>query len=133
MLAISVAIVAAGVLVSSPGVDATWSDVAPLIGQSAVNLTAGMAVGVALGAILLAPAPAIVLLFALPTSWMAVLSLPVFSDVAPWVDYAHALGQMTAEVLSPTQWAHTGTSLVIWMVLPLLIGARRITRYEVTA
>jgi hypothetical protein len=40
---------------------------------------------------------------------------------------------MTAEVLSPTQWAHTGTSLVIWMVLPLLIGARRITRYEVTA
>ena len=135
MLAISEsAIVAAGVLVSSPGVDATWSDAAPLIGQSAVNLTAGMAVGVALGAILLGPAPAIVLLFALPTSWMAVLSLPVFSDVAPWVDYAHALGQMTAEVLSPTQWAHTGTSLVnSWMILPLLIGAWRITRREIAS
>src|SRR5215211_7711261 len=97
MLAISLAVVAAGVLVSSPGVEGTWSDAAPLIGQSAVNLTAGMVIGVAFGAILLTPAPAIVLLFALPTAWMAVLSLPVFSDVAPWVDYARALGQMTEE------------------------------------
>ena len=132
MLAMSVGVVAAGVLVSSPGVGGTWSDAAPLIGQSAVNLTAGMVVGVALGAILLAPAPAIVLLFALPTSWMAVVSLPVFSGVAPWVDYAHALGQVTEGVMSATQWAHTGTSLALWMVLPLLIGARRITRREVT-
>ena len=132
MLAMSVAIVAAGVLVSSPGVEGTWSDAAPLIGQSAVNLTAGMVVGVALGAILLAPAPAIVLLFALPTSSMAVLSLPVFSGVAPWVDYARALGQMTPDVISPTQWAHAGTSLVIWMVLPLLIGTWRFSRREVS-
>jgi hypothetical protein len=64
---------------------------------------------------------------------MAVVSLPVFSGVAPWVDYAHALGQMTPDVLRASQWAHTGTSLAIWMVLPLLIGARRITRREVTA
>jgi ABC-2 type transport system permease protein len=133
MLAMSVAIVAAGVLVSSPGVEGTWSDAAPLIGQSAVNLTAGMVVGVALGAILLAPTPAIVLLFALPMSWMAVLSLPVFSDVAPWVDYARALGQVTEEVMSATQWAHVGTSLAIWMVLPLLIGAWRITRREIAS
>src|SRR4051794_31769379 len=133
MLAMSVAVVAAGVLVSSPGVEGTWSDAAPLIGQSAVNLTAGMVAGVAPGAILLAPAPALVLHFALPTSLWALLSLPVFSDVAPWVDYAGAIGQVTEYVLSATQWAHVGTSLVIWMVIPLLIGAWRITRYEVTA
>jgi ABC-2 type transport system permease protein len=132
-LAMSVAVVAAGVLISSPGVEGTWSDAAPLIGQSAVNLTAGMVVGVALGAMLLAPAPAIVLLLALPTSLWAVLSLPVLSDVAPWVDYAGALGQVTEHVMSPTQWAQTGTTLVIWMVLPLLIGAWRVTRRELTA
>jgi hypothetical protein len=40
---------------------------------------------------------------------------------------------MTPDVMSATQWAHAGTSLVIWMALPLLIGARRITRSEVTA
>ena len=133
MLGAVVAVVAAGVLVSSPGVEGTWSDAAPLIGQSAVNLTAGMVVGVALGAILLTPAPAIVLVFALPVSWMAVLSLPVFSGVAPWVDYARALGQMTVEVMSAAQWAHAGTSLAIWMVLPLLIGAWRITRREIAS
>ena len=133
MLAMAIAVVAAGVLVSAPGVEGTWSDAAPLIGQSAVYLTTGTMVGVALGAILLAPAPAIVLLFALPMSWMAVLSLPVFSDVAPWVDRAGAVGPMTAEVMSATQWAQAGTSLVIWMALPLLIGAWRVTRREVTA
>jgi hypothetical protein len=57
----------------------------------------------------------------------------VFSDVAPWVDYAHNLGQMTEKVMSANQWAHVGTTLAIWMVLPLLIGAWRITRREVTA
>ena len=132
MLAMSVGVVAVGVLVASPG-DGAWSDVVPLIGQSAVYLTTGMVVGVAFGAILLAPSPAIVLRFALPTAWMAVVSLPVFSGVAPWVDNARAVGQMTAEVMSATQWAHAGTSLAIWMVLPLLIGAWRITRRGVAA
>src|SRR5436305_945338 len=133
MLAISVAVVAAGVFVSSPGVEGTWSDAAPLIGQSAVYLTTGMLIGVAFGAILLAPTPAIVLRFALPTACMAVVSLPVFSGVGPWVDNARAVGQMTAKVMSATQWAHAGTSLAIWMMLPLLIGAWRITRREITA
>lgn len=133
MLTISVAVVAAGVVVSSPGVGGTWSDAAPLIGQSAVNLTAGMVVGVALGAILRTPAPAIVLLFALPTAWMAVVSLPAFSGIAPWVDYASALGEMTPAVMSATQWAHAGSSLILWMVLPLLAGAWRFTRGDITA
>jgi ABC-2 type transport system permease protein len=132
MLGMSVAIVAMGVLVSSPGVEGTWSDAAPLIGQSAVNLTAGMLVGLGFGAILMAATPAIVLLFALPTALMAVVSLSAFSEVAPWVDYASAMGQMTVGVRSTTEWAHVGTSLAIWMVVPVLIGAWRITRREIT-
>jgi ABC-2 type transport system permease protein len=133
MLVMSVAVVAAGVLVASPGVDGTWSDAAPLIGQSAVYLTAGMAIGVALGAILLTPAPAIVLLFPLPTAWMAVVSLSFFADVAPWVSTARALSPMQEEVMSATQWAHVGTALALWMLLPLLIGTWRITRREVAS
>ena len=103
-----------------------------LLAQTEIDLRLfGMLV--ALGAILLTPAPAIVLLFALPMSWMAVVSLPLFSGVAPWVDNARALGQMTEYVMSATQWAHAGTSLAIWMVLPLLIGAWRITRREIAS
>jgi ABC-type transport system involved in multi-copper enzyme maturation permease subunit len=132
MLAVCVAIVAAGVLVASPGVDGTWSDVVPLIGQSAVYLTGGMVTGVAFGAILLASAPAIVVLFTLPTAWAAVASLSFFADAAPWLDTSRALGPMSQEVLSATQWAHAGTALALWMLLPLLIGAWRISRREVS-
>ena len=132
MLAMAVGVVAAGVLVASPDVDGTWSGVAPLIGQSAVYLTAGMITGVAFGAILLASAPAIVVLFALPMAWMAVVSLSFFADVAPWVSTARALSPMQEEVMSATQWAHVGTALTLWMLLPLLIGAWRFTRREVS-
>jgi ABC-2 type transport system permease protein len=133
MFVASVAIVAAGVLVASPGVDGTWADAAPLIGQSAVYLTAGMVVGVALGAILLASAPAIVALFALPVSWMAVVSLPFLADIAPWMSTARALSPMQEEVMSATQWAHVGTALALWMLLPLAIGIWRITRREIAS
>ena len=103
-LVAGVGIVAAGVLVASPGVDGTWSGVAPLIGQSAVYLTGGMVTGVAFGMVLLASAPALVALFALPIAWTGVASLEVFAGVAPWLDTRLALGPLTQEVVSATQW-----------------------------
>ena len=94
-LVMSVAVVAAGVLVASPGVNGTWSDAAPLIGQSAIFLTTGMVIGVAFGAVLLASTPAIVALFALPITWTAVASLSFFADAAPWTDTRLALARCT--------------------------------------
>jgi ABC-2 type transport system permease protein len=132
-LVMSVTVIAAGVFIASPGSNAPWSDAAALIGQAAVYLTSGMLIGVAFGAALLASAPALVAYFTLPSACMALLSLSFFGEFAPWVDIARALGPMTAEVLSATQWAHAGTSLAIWMVLPLLIGAWRITRREIAS
>jgi hypothetical protein len=133
MLAMDLGVVAAGVLAASPGVDGTWSDLAPMVGQAAVYLTTGMVTGVAFGAILLASAPAIVANFALPTAWAAVASLSVFAGVAPWLDTVRAIGPMSEEVFSATQWAHAGTALALWMVLPLVIGIWRITRRELSA
>jgi ABC-2 type transport system permease protein len=94
MLAMAVGVVAAGALVASAGGDGTWSDVAPLIGQSAVYLGGGMLTGVAFGMVVLASAPAIVALFALPIAWTAVASLSFFADAAPWLDTRLALGPM---------------------------------------
>jgi ABC-2 type transport system permease protein len=133
MLAVSVGIVAAGVLVASPGVEGAWSDAPTLIAQSAVYLTTGIVIGVAFGMVLLASAPAIVVLFALPIAWTAVASLSFLADAAPWLDTRLALGPMPQEVMSSTQWAHAGTALAIWMLLPLLAGTWRITRREVAA
>jgi len=92
-----------------------------------------MVTGVAFGAILLASAPAIVVLFTLPTSWAALASLSYFADAAPWLDTSRALGPLPQEVLTPTQWAHAGTALALWMLLPLLAGSWRITRREVAS
>jgi hypothetical protein len=132
-LVMAAAVVTAGVLVASPGVDGTWSDAATLIGQSAIFLTTGVIVGVAFGAVLLASAPAIVALFALPITWTAVASLSLFAHAAPWLDTRLALAPLHEEVLSVTQWAQAGTALAVWMLLPLPIGIWRITRREVAS
>src|SRR3954471_9448551 len=100
MLVMSVAVAAAGVLVTSPGVDGTWTHLTPLIAQSALYLTAGMVTGVAFGAILLATTPAILALFTLPTAWAALASLSYFHDAGPWLDTRLALGPLPQEVLS---------------------------------
>jgi ABC-2 type transport system permease protein len=131
MLLMAVGVVAAGVLVASSGVDGAWSGAPALIAQSAVFLTGGILTGVGFGMVVLASAPAIVALFALPITWTAVASLSIFADVAPWLDTRLALAPLHDEVVDATQWAHAGTSLALWMLLPLLIGTWRITRREV--
>jgi ABC-2 type transport system permease protein len=133
MLAISVVVAAAGAFVASAHVEGTWADAAALIGQSAVYLTTGMVTGVAFGMVLLTSAPAIVALFALPITWTAVASLSFFTDSAPWLDTRLALDPLPTEVLDAAQWAHAGTALALWMLLPLLIGIWRITRREIAA
>jgi ABC-2 type transport system permease protein len=129
MLVTAVAVVAAGVA----AVDGSWSDAGTLIAQSAVYLTTGMVVGVAFGTILLASAPAIVALFALPITWTAVASLSFVAGAAPWLDTRVALAPLHEEVLSATQWAQAGTALALWMLLPLLIGIWRVTRQEIAS
>ena len=92
-----------------------------------------MLTGVAFGAVLLASAPATFALFVLPIVWTGVASLSFFADAAPWLDTRLALGPMPQEVMNGTQWAHAGTALALWMLLPLLIGIWRIKRQEVAA
>ena len=131
MLAVAVAIVSAGVLAA--GADGGWADATTLIAQSSVYIVGGMITGVAFGMVLLASVPALVALFALPSAWAALLFLPVFGDVGAWFDTGRSLSPMTQEVLTGTQWAQAGTSLALWMLLPLIAGIWRITRREVAA
>jgi len=130
-LLLCLAVAAAATALAGADLEGTWSYSPALLGQAAVYLVAAMVTGVAFGAVLLASAPAILVNFALPTAWVALATLSVFAGLAPWLD--PALDGMAEEVLSPAQWAHAGTALALWMVLPLLIGTYRITRREVSA
>jgi hypothetical protein len=47
-------------------------------------------------------------------------------------DGSRSLSPLTEELLDATQRAHVLTTLAVWMVLPLLVGAVRVARSEVT-
>jgi ABC-2 type transport system permease protein len=129
--AFCLAMAVVGTAIASPGIEHTWSLPAGLLGQSALSLATGMVGGVAFGAALLSSAPAIVLSFALPIGWAAIGSISIFEGTARWLDGSRSLSPLTEHLMSTTEWARAGTTLALWMVLPLAIGLWRILRDEV--
>jgi ABC-2 type transport system permease protein len=133
MIALALCLLAATIAtaIAAPGVEHTWSLPVGLLGQSALSIATGMIGGVAFGAALLSPAPAIVLSFALPIGLGALGSISVFQGVARWLDGGRSLAPLTDHLMSATEWGRAGTTLALWMVLPLAIGLWRILRDEV--
>ena len=129
--AFCLAMAVVGTAIASPGIEHTWSLPAGLLGQSALSLATGMVGGVAFGAALLSSAPAIVLSFVLPLGWAAVGSIHALEPAARWLDGTRSLSPLTEHLLSGTEWARAGTTLALWMLLPLAIGLWRILRDEV--
>jgi ABC-2 type transport system permease protein len=134
LAALAVAFVAAviGTVIVAPDVADVWALPVGLLAQIVVVLTTGMMGGVAFGAVLLASAPAIVALFALPIVTGALGAISALEGVAKWVDPTHTLAPMTDHVMSATEWAHAGTTFALWLALPLAIGFWRIARSEVS-
>jgi ABC-2 type transport system permease protein len=104
---------------------------AGMLGQLAMLAGIAMVGGVAFGALLLASAPAIVTYLLAPIAWAALLSIPAFDGLAPWLDGSRSYDPMTDHVMSATEWAHVGTTTLLWLALPLAIGSWRIIRSEV--
>ncbi len=101
-----------------------------------INQTFAMLGGFALACLLLNTPAAIVVffvyrwvlpgLFALGSALMA-----WFEDLAPWLDFQSASGELYEMPLTGDQWAHLAVSGFIWLVVPLVIGLWRILRAEV--
>ena len=111
--------------------DATWSLSAALIGQALFSVAVPMISGVAFGAVLLASAPAIVLYFVLPTVWGILGEIPALEGTARWLDTGRTMSPLLEEALSATQWARVGTSLALWLLVPLALGVWRVLRADV--
>jgi ABC-type transport system involved in multi-copper enzyme maturation permease subunit len=123
----SLALSAFGVAVA--GGELTLS--AGLLGQMTVYTVTAMLIGVGFGAMLQSSAPAIVLSFAAPLAFTALGAIPALEGVAHWVDQSRSLAPLTDELLSATQWAQAGTTLALWLGVPLAIGAWRLVRGEI--
>jgi hypothetical protein len=130
-LAASLAIATLGAAFSAPDIEGAWSLPAEIFGQIVFVLVTGMLGGIAVGTLLLASAPAIVFYFAAPLGFAAFVSLPFLRDAAPWLDSVRSMEHLTEQTLSGTEWARVGTTLALWLLLPLLIGLWRVHRGEI--
>jgi ABC-type transport system involved in multi-copper enzyme maturation permease subunit len=115
----------------APGSGDLWALPAGALGRVALSVILSMLTGLALGALLLSSAPAIVLSFVLPLVSGGVGSIPHVEPVAVWLDPLRSFAPLTERTMSGLEWAHLGTTLVVWLVLPLAVGIRRIVRGEV--
>jgi hypothetical protein len=119
--------------VATLAVGGDWVLGAGVLGQVTVLVLTAMLTGIAFGALFLSSAPAIVLSFVLPLGWAAVGSLRWFNDAAQWLDTTRTTEHMADRTLSGEEWAQFGTSMALWLVLPLAIGLLRIAKGEIRA
>jgi ABC-2 type transport system permease protein len=120
-----------GTAVFGGDVDGAWSLSAAVLGQNALQIALAMLAGIGFGAVLLASAPAIVLFFVLPTAWGAIGSISWFEDAARWLDQSRTMAEMSERALSGTEWARVGTSVALWVLLPIVLGFWRVKRNDV--
>jgi len=132
-LVVVFATAALGTAIASGGVPDVWRMPGGQIGQLILYLTTGVIIGVGFGAALLSSAPAIVLSFALPLAWSALGIIPWLDGPADWLDTTRTTAPFTEGVATATEWAQLGTSLALWLVLPLAIGLWRVARGEIRA
>lgn len=91
--------------------------------------------GLAYGMLFLNSPAAIVVFFVLPVVSSIVFNLVSWlRDIAEWIDLGTAqapLFEVTDQGLTGDQWAQLGTTSLIWIVVPFIVGWFRIMRAEV--
>ncbi|HTU28391.1 MAG TPA: hypothetical protein VMF07_03350 [Solirubrobacteraceae bacterium] len=103
-----------------------------VLGQGLLFLMTAMLIGVAFGAAILVSAPGIVLYLLLPTIWNALAgAIHSLESVGNWLALGNTWSDLPQGNLSGTQWAQVGTTLALWLVLPMAIGWYRFRTRDV--
>ena len=131
-LAFALAGVAHQSAITFRGVTGDWTiDGLALLGASGYVLL-GVAQGVGFGMLFKNTPAAIVVYFVLPTAWSLLGEMVSWMrDAATWLDMNHTMQPLFEGSLTGEQWAHLGTSVAVWVLLPLAFGMWRLTRAEV--
>ncbi|PZF79382.1 ABC transporter permease subunit [Jiangella anatolica] len=113
--------------------DGSWSFGAEDFGRVVLFQVIGMLVGSAFGLALLSTPLAIVLYFVLPTAWTILgTTISALETPAEWLNYqATTMPLIDDGGLSGTEWGQLGTSLALWLLLPLAFGLWRVLRSEI--
>ena len=115
------------------GLDAGWDLDAAQLGQVLLVQVLTVLVGVAFGMLLLSSPLAIVLYFVLPTVFTLLVNTVTALDwVRDWLDLSTTTIPMYEGRLAGEGWAQVGTSVALWLLLPLVLGWLRIRRTEIS-
>jgi len=131
-LALALAGIAHQAAVTFRGIEADWSIGGLVLLGAAGYVLLGIAQGVGFGMLFKNTPAAIVVYFVLPTAWSILGSMVSWLEsAAEWLDMQHTMQPLFSGSLTSEQWAQLGTSVSLWVVLPLAVGIWRLTRSEV--
>ncbi|MDT0215098.1 ABC transporter permease subunit [Rothia sp. ARF10] len=118
------------------GTDLVWDVSVAQFGTIVVGSLLCLLTGTMLGMLIRSSAAALVTYFVLtlvvPTLFgILAANEPEFADVRPWVDAELARSFLFEGPPVGEQWAQVGVTVLLWLVLPALVGLRFVTRSEV--
>lgn len=139
-VALAFAVGAFGNVVGSAlaGVDTVWDISVTMALQMLLFNLIGMTIGFTLGVVMRSSAAAIVGYFVVSLVLPGVLLLlaqvqPWFEDLQPWVDWNETQVALLEGAMDSTrEWAMLGSTTMIWIVVPLVVGLLSLRRSEVT-
>lgn len=138
-MAVAFAIGALGNLLGSAivGVDTVWDISMANAAQIVLGDLVGMAIGFTLGVVLRNSAAAIVGYFVVSLVLPGILALLAqvrdwFADLQPWIDWNYTqVNLFDGATNTAREWAMLGSTTMIWIVVPLIVGLLFLRRSEV--
>ena len=138
-MAVAFAVGALGNLAGSTlaGVDTVWDISLATAPQIVLGNLVGMAIGFTLGVVLRNSAAAIVGYFVVSLVLPGILALLAsvrewFYDLQPWIDWNYTQVSLFEGATNTTkEWAMLGSTTMIWIVVPLVVGLLFLRRSEV--
>ncbi|WP_205305104.1 hypothetical protein [Nocardioides sp. 616] len=119
------------------GVDTVWDVSLSTATQIVLGNLVGMAIGLTLGVVLRVSAAAIVSYFVVSLVLPGILVLLAsvrewFLDLQPWIDWNYTqVALFEGATNTGEEWAMLGSTTMIWIVIPLVVGLLALRRSEV--
>jgi ABC-2 type transport system permease protein len=119
------------------GVDTVWDISLSMAPQMVLFNLVGMAIGFTLGVVLRNSAAAIVGYFVVSLVMPGILVLLAqvrswFEDLQPWIDWNETQVELLEGAMDTGEkWAMLGSTTMIWIVIPLVVGLLSLRRSEV--
>jgi hypothetical protein len=109
----------------------SWHFEAAWFGELALGQIINVVQGLAFGMLFMSSAAAIVIYYIVPIAWSILFNaVNALRDAAPWVDLGTASPPLFDHTMGQNGWLHLAVTTLIWVGIPLLVGAVRLMRSE---